>query len=457
MAIVGPDGRFLRVNPAFCHMLGYTREELQAKDFSAVTHPDDTDRSLEVAGEMIAGEIDKVDMVKRYVRKDGSFLWVSIHSSAVRDPSGEALYFVSQIRDITESITTRLTLEQRGAVLEAVAFAADRFLAGTDWEEEIHPVLAKMGGATGAERVTMWEDRREGSEVVTNLRFEWTTPEVGRIADSDRENVLHVPVLVGGRSWGHLGFHAREDRAWSPAVVDAIRVAAHLVGAAIARHDSMTTLRDFARGTVSAREEEGRRISRRIHDELGQSLTALKMDLSLQRRSADDAERTDRMMALVDDTIARLRDIAAELRPPVLDDLGLPGAIEWVADEFRKRTAIECELRVPEEIDIDAQRSIALYRILQEALANVVRHADATRVMVTLERAADDYVLEVRDNGRGMSEEILRGRPGLGIVGMRERAEPWGGDLVIESQGGRGTAVRARLPIQEPPTRPGAR
>jgi PAS domain S-box-containing protein len=492
MAIVGLDGRYLRVNHAFCDMLGYVEEELLATDISAVTHPGDTDRSLHSLGEMLAGEIDQVDMVKRYVRKGGSVLWGHVHSSVVRNSSGEALYFVSQVRDITESLTTRFTLEQRGAVLEAVAFAADRFLAGSDWEEEIGPVLAKMGRATGADRVTLWEGRCEGDDVVANLRFEWTAPGVPPIVDSEREEVslrsrfpryadailrgdamllrrsaltgeertalervgaqsiLGIPVMVEGRLWGHLGFHVGDsEREWSHSVVDAVRVAAHLVGAAIAQHRSLTTLRDFARRGVVVREEEGRRISRRIHDELGQSLTALKIDLSSLRRSGDDTVRIDRMMALADDTIARVREIAAELRPPVLDDLGLTGTIEWVTEEFEKRTGIECELRLPEDIVIDEKRSIALYRILQEALANIVRHADARRVIVILERSPDAYVLEVRDDGRGIPAEVLGGGQALGIVGMRERAESWEGELEIESRRGQGTLVRARLPIDD--------
>jgi len=489
MAIAGLDGRFLLVNRAYCDMLGYTEEELLETGFAAVTHPEDASRSLEGAGEMIAGEVDHVGLVKRYLRKDGSILWASVRAAVVRDDSGEALYFVSQAEDITESIRTRFTLEQRGAVLEAVAFAADRFLAGDDWEEEIGPVLAKLGQAAGAGRVTLWEDRREDAGVTARLRFEWDAPGIPRIVDSEEwvpldqrfsrhaeailrgetvlvrrsnataeerrglervgaQSVLGVPVMSDGRLWGHLGIHACDvEREWSLPVVDAVRVAAHLVGAAIGRQRSTSALREFSRRDASVREEEGRRIARRIHDELGQNLTALKMDLASLRRSTEDPARVVSMMALVDDTVSRVREIAAELRPPVLDDLGLTGAIEWVMNEFHRRSGIQYELELGEDVELDGKRSITLYRILQEALANVVRHAGAGHVSVTLERQPGGCLLEVRDDGKGMPPEALQAVEGLGIVGMRERAESWGGELMVESRGGRGTAVRVWLPI----------
>jgi PAS domain S-box-containing protein len=486
--IVAPDGRYLAVNRAYCSMLGYTEKELLSRDFASLTHPEDRDRSLDALREIIAGEIDHVDMVKRYLRKDGATVWCTIHAALVRDPAGQPLYSVTQVVDITDTISTRLALEQRGAVLEAVAFAADRFLAGTDWQQEIGPVLGKLGAATGAGRVTLWQDHRERGGYTAHLFFEWDAPGISRIADARRQvsldppvspsavaasrgeavfvrrsdatdeerrlldqagaqSILGVPVMIDGRLWGHLGLHACDgEREWSPPVVDAVRVAGHLVGAAISRQRAMSALREFARDSVSVREEEGRRLSRRIHDELGQNLTALKMGLASLRRSVEEPARIEEMMGLLDETVARMREIAAELRPPVLDELGLTGAIEWIMEEFRRRSGIACEVRLSEDVALDAKRSIALCRILQEALANVVRHADAKRVSVVLERRPDGHVLEVRDDGRGIKEGALESGRSLGIVGMRERAESLGGELTVESRIGKGTTVRVWFP-----------
>jgi signal transduction histidine kinase len=202
---------------------------------------------------------------------------------------------------------------------------------------------------------------------------------------------------------------------------------------------------------VAVREEERSRISRDIHDDLGQNLTALKMDLAYLRGSDEvRGEAVDRMNQILDETIGRVREIASELRPPVLDDVGLPGAIEWAVAEFQKRSGIACFVGIEGDAErLDESCSTALFRILQEALANVARHAGASRVSVFLSKYPNEITLEVQDDGKGVPEGVLVGRRSLGILGMQERAKSCGGELDIESQPGQGTTVRVRLPIRE--------
>lgn len=194
------------------------------------------------------------------------------------------------------------------------------------------------------------------------------------------------------------------------------------------------------------------RISREIHDELGQSLTALKFDLAAAGTlpasgHAQLAGRTKSMIRIVDSILETVKRISRELRPGMLDDLGLPAAIEWQAKEFQERTRIPCEVVVvPEEMTVDPDRSTAIFRIFQEALTNAARHAGATNVEATLESRNGTVCLEVRDNGRGITKEEMSRPMSLGILGMRERARWWGGEVRIEGTPGSGTVVTATLP-----------
>ena len=213
---------------------------------------------------------------------------------------------------------------------------------------------------------------------------------------------------------------------------------------------SREELRALSLHLQRAREQEGARISREIHDELGQALTALKMDLSaLTHRDANAADQAamNRALSMVDHMIASVRRIATELRPQILDDLGLLPALEWQTQEFAARTRIKCRFRCTgKAATIDAERSTALFRMFQEMLTNVARHAQATQVQIWLAIGRTTVRLEVRDNGHGMREARSR-RTGLGLLGMRERAAAFGGDVAIRSGPKQGTHVRIRLPL----------
>ena len=203
------------------------------------------------------------------------------------------------------------------------------------------------------------------------------------------------------------------------------------------------------------REEERKSVAREIHDELGQALTAIKIDLaSLMRESPADEQqqrkRADSILELVDQTIQSVRRISTELRPGILDDLGLVAALEWAAEEFQARTGTRCRLDLPgDDIEIDQECATAMFRIFQETLTNVARHANASEVGVRLAKENGHLTLEVHDNGRGIGKEQLAGGRSLGLLGMRERAALLGGELVILGAPEKGTTVRVRIP--EPP------
>jgi signal transduction histidine kinase len=204
----------------------------------------------------------------------------------------------------------------------------------------------------------------------------------------------------------------------------------------------------------ATREDERTRLAREIHDELGQALTGLKMDLSwLEKRipgnQAEAAGRTKSMFRLIDAALQGVQRISSALRPQVLDDVGLIATLRWQAKEFQVRTGIRCKTDLPiEEPELGRVRSTAAFRILQEALTNVARHAGATRVDIGLQVDGGHLILRIADNGRGVSEAELHDPKSLGLLGIRERAFLLGGDVGIEGRGGRGTTITLSIPLR---------
>jgi PAS domain S-box-containing protein len=218
-------------------------------------------------------------------------------------------------------------------------------------------------------------------------------------------------------------------------------------------HESREKLRNFSSHLQSLREDERMEIAREIHDILGQSLTALKMDISwiknhITARQGRISEKLGTMSSLVDDTIDTVRRISSELRPGVLDDLGLFAAIEWYLEEFEKRNGIKCRLSSnAADLELDEMRSITIYRIFQESLTNIIRHANATVISVDLMKNGNSILLTVQDNGRGIAETEVNNPGSLGLVGIRERAFSCGGSTIISGVKGRGTTVKAVIPL----------
>jgi signal transduction histidine kinase len=221
---------------------------------------------------------------------------------------------------------------------------------------------------------------------------------------------------------------------------------------------SFAQLRALAARVQGAREDERKAVAREIHDELGQALTSIKIDLSAlvrdDTRARAQPKRAESMLKLLDDTIQSVRRLATQLRPSILDHLGLAAAIEWAAAEFEERTGVKCEFQLPEtELPTSSDQVTALFRIFQETLTNVSRHAEATGVKVRLYADQGAVCLQVEDNGQGMDPGRLPDTHALGIFGMRERALLLGGELTIRSARGAGTMVEVRIPAVAVETR----
>jgi signal transduction histidine kinase len=219
---------------------------------------------------------------------------------------------------------------------------------------------------------------------------------------------------------------------------------------------SREELRALSAHLQSGIEKERTRIAREIHDELGQSLTGLKFDVSWLSDQTTEATpvserlKLDATLKNIDTAIQSVRRIATELRPPVLDTLGLTAAIEWQAADFQNRTGIECQLKpMAEDIPLDREGATAVFRVFQESLTNVARHAHATKVQVELERINGNLRLRLADNGKGIGDVETRGTHSLGILGMQERVRLLHGEMSIAGAEGQGTVINVNIPLNK--------
>lgn len=285
----------------------------------------------------------------------------------------------------------------------------------------------------------LWDDYRELA-LRHGLRACWSVPIIAK-----DQRVL-----------GTFAFYYTNAHRATPAEVEVIERVSRLAGIAIERSQMEGQLRDLSAHVQSALEGERTRIAREIHDDLGQSLTALKMDIAWvvrrlrelpQSQGAPLLDKLAQMSGFTDEVIQRVRQISAELRPGVLDDLGLTAAIEWQAQAFEERTGMPCQVRSNQhEVELDSEVTTAAFRIVQEALTNIVRHARANSVRVDITVDASELSIEVSDDGVGITREATSSVKSLGLLGVRERAHRLGGEVVVEQASPKGTVVRLRLP-----------
>jgi PAS domain S-box-containing protein len=578
MALNSIDGRRLKVNAAFCEMVGYTPEELLATDFQDIMHPDD--RAEIITGRLELPTKEVADHKEwRYIHKDGHVVWAAVTATVVRSPEGRPLYVVGQMEDVTkrraaaESLKLFRTLIDRcsdaievidpdtlrfldcnESAHQCLGYSREEFLSLTVFD--IDPVVDQAEVARIHEQAegpdyTSFESvhrRKDGSTfpVEVNVKMvrldrDYRLAVVRDITDRKRSEerlkqtksqlaeAQHV-ARVGSWNWdvkrdvltwsdelyclfglapqeveptveSYLELIHPEDREFvsrvieesleslkpfshSPRIMRAdgeVRVfqtqanvlsdengnATRMFGICqdvterkLAEEQLKATseqLRALSASLRSAREAEGGRIAREIHDELGAALTSLKWDLEgignalagySQPPPGRLREKIESMMRLADTTINTVRRIASELRPSILDDLGLVSAIQWQTKQFEARTGITSYCHCAfEDLDFDHEQSTAIFRIFQEALTNVLRHAQATRVDIAIAADAGQFVLTISDNGRGITTEEKSRSKSLGLVGMYERAYLIGGRIDIAGVNGEGTLVTVRVPI----------
>jgi len=459
---IDPNQEVMLVNAKGCEILGYGKEEIIGQRWCDKFIPArERDRIKGVLAQLAAGDIQPVEYVENPVStKTGEERLIAWHNTVLRDESGEIVGTLSSGEDITER--RRAEAELRKAE-ERYRNIFDQALEGIYRSSPegrclaANPAIAKMLGYDSPEDMV--------SSVTDAAHQLWVDPaDRLRCARQIEENqiVRGYETLLKRKDGSKIWVSASCRRVPGPdgktlyfeGFVEEITERKQ---AAEDLQRSRDQLRALAARLQSAREEERKRVSREIHDELGQALTAIKMDLAsllegLPPDKEPEVHRGKALMLLLNQSVQSVRRIATELRPSMLDDLGLVAALEWAAEDFRARTGTECSIRLPEQdIALDPERATALFRIFQETLTNIARHADATEVNARLANHDGVLLLEVCDNGQGVTHEQLSAATSLGILGMRERALLLGGELTITGAPGQGTMVRARIPVGENP------
>ena len=446
--LLDEHGRILYVNRASCRLTGYSCDELQAMhvwdidpDWSADIYRDCWPR-LRAAGNVLAES--------RHRAKDGTLFVVEIGANYF-EYEGKG-YNLSLARDITVSKATEAALRESERQFRTLAENSPDLIIRYDRDCRrlyVNPAYVAFAGVTAETAVgnAPGEDWHGSIDVQDYRRVLRRVIETGVRAESLM--TWHHP----GRESAHYLFHSVPEYDADGTVLRVLTIGRDVTALKEAEwslKESRRQLRELAARQDTAREEERKHIARELHDELGQSLTALRMSVSLLRVrfGQDDPALTDHakaMTELVDRNIRFVRNVSSSLRPAALD-MGIQSALEWLVDEFTGHAGIACTLHTMDrDIALDDASGTTIFRIVQESLTNVARHAAATRVTVTLDRYGDFCRVTVRDNGKGFDPRQPR-KTSLGLIGMRERVLMAGGDIDIDSAPGTGTVVVVRVP-----------
>jgi len=449
------NGHLLAPNPGFCKFIGYGEREARRLTVRDITHPEDYRREAELMRELIAGEIPDFSIEKRFLCKSGNIVWGNMTATLVRDSSGEPFCALSVVEDISE----RKAAEEAGRKSEErlrllVESASDYAIFTMSLDNRIN------SWNKGAEKVFGWTE----SEALGKSGAIIFTPQ-DRQASAPEQEIKTT--LEKGRAPDER-FQLRKDgsRFFVSGVMTLLKDAGGDVQGfvKIARDmtDKMKAERDLRdkeilQKLVGAQEDERKRIARDLHDQLGQQLTALRLKLEAMRKVSEDAEicaKIDEMQMIarqIDDDVDFL---AWELRPAALDDLGLVAALENYVKEWSRHSGVTAEFYTAglKKARLAPETETNLYRIGQEALNNVYKHAGAKAANVMLERRGSLIILIVEDDGKGFDVEDKQNRKkGIGLVGIGERAALIGGKIQIESTPKKGTTIYVRIPVEEKP------
>ena len=456
MSIGKMSDRTIRLaNPAYARMHGYTQEELHGIKADSLYAPESRTNLPQYAEILRGAGCYTFECVRQ--RKDGSTFFAMVDVATVEGADGEILY-VASVTDITkQKESERALCESEELWTFALKGSGDGIW---DWNLQTGKVIfskryKEMLGYAGDE--------------VWNSLDEWK----GRVNGEDMHHAMQkLEAYMDGKGAVYTTEYRMQckDGRWKWVMVRGMVVSRAADGRPlrmIGTHTDISVhkqaeqqLRELTAHLQTVREEEKTMIAREIHDDLGGTLTALKMEayclaeeLPAHKETAPLIEHVKQIAKLTDNATGVMRRIIAGLRPTILDDLGLLVALEWQCMEFQNRTSIRCRVSYVYadeencEMEPDKDCSIALFRTLQESLTNVSRHSSATRVDVELFLNDSEIMLSISDNGRGMPENRVVGSSSYGILGMTERAEQLGGRIMFDSSSSGGLRVTVTLPL----------
>ncbi len=460
IGIVDSHGRFILWNRRAVEIYGYYPEELAGKSsFDLYADPVELGKMLE--------KLRRDGVVREYEilmkKKDGSIVPMDISISQLKDEQGRTIGSVCVARDLSERKKGEMELKRARDELSRYS---------KELERQVRDRTREISGILQYTPAVVYHKDVDGNYTLVNARFEELF-NVSReailgksdheifpqpLADMFRTNDLHVlaegrPIQVEERFPHRDGMHTYLSVKFP--LYDEHGVATGTCGIATDITElkkAQVQLRRLSGSIMASQEKERAAIARELHDELGQVLTALRMDAVWMMKHLKESDewasnRAGTMCSMIEKTIDEVRSIALRLRPSVLDDLGLIPALEWYTADLEKRSGIAIILNHRAVPKVDDLVATAAYRITQEALTNVVRHSMATHAEVSLEGEGEALTITVVDNGRGFNPHELAESECVGLAGMRERASLAGGTLAIHSEPGKGTEVRCTLPL----------
>ena len=447
----------LYVSPAYESVWGRSLESVRQRpqSFMDAIHSEDRER---VVGILDGQRQQGFEVEYRIVRPDGSVRWIRDRGFPVKDASGKVYRIAGVAEDITERKRVEMALQKNEQLLSET-----QVLGRTgSWEHNL--VTGEIANTEGNLRLFFGDDHSKGA------RFE-DFAEVVHPDDREYVNARHAQLLAEGGPpdieyrvvWPDGTVHVLFGRA--TVVRDAAGRPLRVYGTNVdvterkraenALRDSGVQLQALSRRLVELQESERKELARELHDRVGQSLTALKINIDIlqpalaSQGNAEVLARVADSAALLESTMDTIENVMSELRPPMLDDHGLAAALDWYARNFSKRTGIGVAVRAGEPALRPApQVEISLFRVAQEALNNVAKHARAHHVEIALDHASGEYVMSVQDDGigfDGVEDASDKPKPGLGMVTMRERAQAVGGRFEVRALPSGGTQLTVRV------------
>lgn len=446
------DGCILRWNPAAAATFGWTEAEVIGQRLPIIP-PHSQEEFGRLRQHVLAGNrLTGFEAVRQ--RKDGTPIDVRISSAPFRDATGEIIGVLAMVEDLSVTRSLERSIAETSRLLAALIDASPVAIIVADPESRIriwNAAAEQMYGWTAAEVV---------GQPIETIATTAAGGLLSHLAAAAAPAQLPSAIVDDRRRDGTEFF------TWpAAAVVDAgqshvatmalVRDVSQQVEAERAAVQASEELRALSLRTMEVMEEERMRISREIHDDLGQLLTGVMFDLAAAKNASGNnvaaTARLDHAAATIESALSSVRRIASDLRPPLLDAMGLQAALQMEVAAFQERTGIECNLSLTEEeLDVRGDAATAVYRIVQEALTNVARHAAAQIVDIRMRRRGGTLYLEIRDDGSGIDPAGARAGA-LGLIGMRERAAGIGGALRIEPGRPRGTVVTLVFPLETSP------
>jgi two-component system, NarL family, sensor histidine kinase UhpB len=435
-------GKYIEVNEAACSITGYSQEELLQMSIKDIVVAEYSNDITTFFSNLINKGASKVDVI--FNHKDSSRRWLTIDVVKFNKTN-----FLGFTKDITESKLTHEALKESEFRFRNFFELTADMVAIADIDGNFKEINSSWIDVLGYSK----------EEILGNSILKYIHPE-----DEEKTKKLFLqkrtigePVLSfenrylkkdGGVVWLEWTSQPHAIKGYTFAIARDITARKQ---ADAELKNSLEQLHQLTKYIEKVRENERIAISRELHDDLGQSLTAIKIDLGFIKQNVTNPEsvvRINKVSSLVGDTIKTVQRLTSQLRPQIIDDLGLDAAIEWHTKEFSERFGIKIFLDLDADITVTPDASLTLFRIMQESLTNIARHSNATRVHISLSKTDDLINFRISDNGIGIKEGEIKSKKSFGIMGMKERAASLGGSLEIYNEKDLGTVVMLIIPLK---------